>query len=172
MGLGPRGCKLWTRLDAGTIFTRGRCGRTGTRRHRTRICTASLEFNGMPRIFVSQTLVDAWITGGRTRLEGDMLRLPGEAGPVSLYLSPAVHVERIDGHDVDPHGLVGTVRSGQELTTMGAELYDTSVILGECAYSARPGFLAIPVGEGGVEAMFDATAWARLVDTLVALQSG
>ncbi len=126
----------------------------------------------MPRIFVSQTLVDAWITSGRTRLDGDLLRLPGEAGPVSLYLSPAVHVERIDGHDVDPHGLVGTVRSGQELTNMGAELYDTSVILGECAYSARPGFLAIPVGEGGVEAMFDAQAWRRLVGTLVALQSG
>lgn len=130
---------------------------------------ASYEFNGMPRIFVSQSLLDAWITGNRTRLDGDLLRLPVEAGPLSLYLSPAVHIERIDGHDVDPHGLVGTVRSAQELSQMGAELYDTSVILGECAYSARPGFLAIPVGEGGVEAMFDATAWSRLVHTLGAM---
>lgn len=123
----------------------------------------------MPRIFVSQALLDAWITGNRTRLDGDLLRLPAEAGALSLYLSPAVHIERIDGHDVDPHGLVGTVRSAQELAQMGAELYDTSVILGECAYSVRPGFLAIPVGEGGVEAMFEGAAWTRLVQTLAGM---
>lgn len=123
----------------------------------------------MPTIFVSQALLDAWITSNRTRLDGDLLRLPAEAGALSLYLSPAVHIERIDGHDVDPHGLVGTVRSAQDLSQMGAELYDTSVILGECAYSARPGFLAVPVGEGGVEAMFVGAAWSRLVDTLAAM---
>lgn len=125
----------------------------------------------MPRIFVSQALLDGWISGNRVRLDGDLLRLPADAGPLSLYLNPAVHIERIDGHDVDPHGIVGTVRSAQELTQMGAELYDTSVILGECAYSVRPGFLAIPVGEGGVEAMFDAGAWSRLANTLVAMQA-
>jgi hypothetical protein len=123
----------------------------------------------MPRIFVSQALLDAWISGNRTRLDGDLLRLPAQAGPLSLYLSPAVHIERIDGHDVDPHSLVGTVRSAQELSQMGAELYDTSVILGECAYSVRPGFLATPVGEGGVEAMFEGVAWSRLVQTLSAM---
>lgn len=127
--------------------------------------------DGMPRIFVSQALVDAWISGNRSRLEGDMLRLPVEAGPISLYLNPAVHIERIDGHDVDPHGIVGTVRSAQELTQMGAELYDTSVILGECAYSVRPGFLAIPVGEGGVEAVFDGVSWMRLTSTLSSLSA-
>ncbi len=124
----------------------------------------------MPRIFVSQALVDTWLAANRVRLDGDLLRLPVEAGPVSLYLNPAVHVERVDGHDVDPHSLVGSVRSSQELTQMGAELYDTSVILGDCAYSVLPGFLAIPVGEGGGEVAFDGPAWTRLTTTLAAMQ--
>ena len=128
--------------------------------------------NVMPRIYVSQAMVDAWLGAGRTRLDGDLLRLPAEAGAISLYLNPAVHVERIDGKDADPYGLVGTVRSTQELAQMGGELYDASVVLGEHAYSVRPGYLAIPVGEGGVEAMFDAGAWSRLVGTLQALAHG
>jgi hypothetical protein len=126
----------------------------------------------MPRIYVSQAMVDAWLGAGRTRLDGDLLRLPAEAGAISLYLNPAVHVERIDGSDADTHGLVGTVRSTQELALLGAELYDASVVLGEQAYTVRPGFLAIPVGEGGVEAMFDPAAWDRLIGTLQALAHG
>ena len=86
-----------------------------------------------------------------------------EAGP---YVRLA---ERVDGHDADPYGLVGTVRSMQELAQMGAEHYAASVVLGEHAYSVRAGYLAVPVGEGGVEAMFDANAWNRLMGTLQAL---
>ncbi len=123
----------------------------------------------MPRIFVSQALLDAWLASGRTRLDGDLLRLPAELGGVSLYLTPAVAFERIDGADTDPHQLVGTVRAVQELGRMGAEVYDTSVVLGECAYSVSPGYLAIPVGEGGVEALFDGARWAALVAGLSAL---
>ncbi|MBC8074364.1 MAG: hypothetical protein IAG13_38950 [Deltaproteobacteria bacterium] len=126
----------------------------------------------MPRIYVSQAMVDAWLGAGRTRLDGDLLRLPAEAGAISLYLNPAVHVECIDGADVDGYGLVGTVRSTQELAQMGAELHDASVVLGEHAYTVRPGFVAVPVGEGGVEAMFDVAAWNRLVATLQALAHG
>jgi hypothetical protein len=126
----------------------------------------------MPRIYVSQAMVDAWLGAGRTRLDGDLLRLPAEAGAISLYLNPAVHVERIDGTEVDSHGLVGTVRSTQELAQIGAELHDASVVLGEQAYTVRPGFVAVPVGEGGVEALFDGAAWSRLVATLQALAHG
>ncbi|MBX7080166.1 MAG: hypothetical protein K1X88_13300 [Nannocystaceae bacterium] len=123
----------------------------------------------MPRIFVSQALLDAWLASGRTRLDGDLLRLPAELGGVSLYLTPAVAFERIDGADTDPHQLVGTVRAVAELGRMGAEVYDTSVVLGECAYSVSPGYLAIPVGEGGVEALFDGARWTALVGGLTAL---
>ena len=103
------------------------------------------------------------------RLDGDLLRLPVEASGVSLYLSPAVAFERVEGAQSDPHQLVGSVRGAQELAQMGAELYDTSVVLGECAYSVRPGFLAIPVGEGGVEALFEPARWSQLAALLTAL---
>lgn len=123
----------------------------------------------MPRIYVSQALLDRWLASARVRLDGDLLRLPVEAGGVSLYLSPAVAFERLEGAQSDPHQLVGSVRGAHELAQMGAELYDTSVILGECAYSVRPGFLAIPVGEGGVEALFEPMRWSQLVALLTAL---
>lgn len=125
--------------------------------------------NAMPRIYVSQALLDRWLASGRVRLDGDLLRLPAEAGGISLYLSPAVAFERLEGAQSDPHQLVGSVRGAQELAQMGAELYDTSVVLGECAYSVRPGFLAIPVGEGGVEALFEPGRWSHLAALLTAL---
>lgn len=128
--------------------------------------------NVMPRIFVSQALLDRWMVTGSVRLDGDMLRLPAEAGPVSLYLSQAVHIVRIEAHDVDPNGLVGSVRGAGELAQMGAEVYDTSVILGECAYSVSPGFLAVPVGAGGVDASFDAAVWHRIASVLTSMASG
>jgi hypothetical protein len=52
---------------------------------------------------------------------------------------------------------------------MGAEHYDTSVVLADLAYLVRPGYLAVFVGEGGVAALFDPSAWTRLCATLAAM---
>jgi len=123
----------------------------------------------MPRIYVSQALVDRWLVGGRIELDGDLLRLASP--PTSLFINPAVFFERVDGGDADPHQLVGCVKSSQELAQMGAEHYDTSVVLGEHAYTVQPGFIAVPVGADGTETLLDGGAWQQLVGALSTMQA-
>ena len=121
----------------------------------------------MPRIYVSQALVDRWLGEGRIELDGDLLRL---AGPrTSLFINPAVYFECVDGGDADPHQIVGCVKSSQELAQMGAEHYDTSVVLGDHAYTVQPGFIAVPVGADGTETLMDGYGWSSLVGTLQAM---
>ena len=74
--------------------------------------------------------------------------------------------ERVDGDDQDPYQVVGCVKSSLELAQMGAEHFDTSVVLGELAYTVEPGFLAVPVGPDGTETLMDGAAWGRLRTTL------
>src|SRR6185295_12097477 len=49
----------------------------------------------------------------------------------------------------DPGKLVGRVQTLSELTALGAEVLDRSVVLGELAYDAVPGFVASPLGRAG-----------------------
>ncbi|RMG97777.1 MAG: hypothetical protein D6705_07875 [Deltaproteobacteria bacterium] len=126
----------------------------------------------MPRIFVSQGLVDEWLGAGRVRLEGDLLHLDAGGAPMAMFINPAVYFDRIDGQDVDAYDVLGVVKSAQELAQMGAEHYETSVVLGDYAYTVIPGFLAIPVGPDGTEQILDGVGWGRLLAGLSALAPG
>ncbi len=117
----------------------------------------------MPRIFVAQTLADSWLAAGRCQLERDLLRLHGPGGNVDLFINPAVFFERIDGAEQDIHEVVGRVKTAQELAQMGADHYESSVVMGDYAYTVVPGFLAIPVDGRGAELQLDSAAWGRLV---------
>ena len=86
--------------------------------------------------------------------------------PAQLFINPAVYFDRVDGGAPDPNGIVGCVKTSQELAQLGAEHYDTSVVMGECAYTVVPGFLAVPVAPDGTEAPLDPGAWSRLVGAL------
>lgn len=118
----------------------------------------------MPRIFVAQTLVDQWLAEGMIQLDGELLRLAAGATPTSLFITQAVYFEQVDGDgdDHDPYQVVGCVKSSLELAQMGAEHFDTSVVLGELAYTVVPGFVAVPVGPDGTETLMDAASWGRL----------
>ena len=118
---------------------------------------------------MSQLLVDQMLSSGRIALDGDLVRFQGGATPLALYINPAVYFERVDGTDVDAYDVVGAVKSLQELAQMGAEHYETSVVLGDYAYTVKPGFLAIPVGADGTEAVLDGIGWGRLLGTFQAL---
>lgn len=125
----------------------------------------------MPRIFVAQSLVDQWLADGIITLDGDLLRMSAVGTPTSLFINPAVYFEQVDGDEADPYQVVGCVKSSQELAQMGAEHFDTSVVLGELAYTVMPGFVAVPVGPDGTETLMDGASWARLQGAL-ALMAG
>ena len=118
----------------------------------------------MPRIFVAQTLADSWLSAGRVALERDLLRLPASGGAATdLFINPAVFFERIDGSESDVHDVVGRVKTAQELAQMGADHYESSVVMGDYAYTVVPGYLAIPVDGKGGELKLDSAGWSRLV---------
>lgn len=119
----------------------------------------------MPRIFVAQTLVDAWLATGRVTLERDLLRLSGPPS-VDLFINPAVWFERIDGGDADPYDVLGRVKTSQELAQMNADHYESSVVVGDYAYTVQPGFVATVVDAKGGEVRLDGQSWGRLVQEI------
>jgi len=125
----------------------------------------------MPRIFIAQGLVDTWISEGKADLERDFLRVPSGTGTVDLFINPAVYFDRIDGSETDEADVIGKVKTSQELAQMDAEHYDTSVVLGDAAYTVVPGMIATAVDAEGVELALDAGAWGRLATALEALPS-
>jgi hypothetical protein len=124
----------------------------------------------MPRIFVAQTLADSWLAAGRVQLERDLLRLPDPSGGVvDLFINPAVFFERIDGTEADVHAVVGKVKTAQELAQMGADHYESSVVMGDFAYTVVPGYLAVAVDAKGAELKLDGASWGRLMANIEAL---
>ena len=129
----------------------------------------------MPRIFVAQSLADQWLSAGRVQLERDLLRLPhlgGAAPATDLFINPAVFFERIDGSEADVHDVVGRVKTAQELAQMGADHYESSVVMGDYAYTVVPGYLAVPVDPKGAELKLDGVAWNRLLGQIESLGLG
>lgn len=120
----------------------------------------------MPRIYISQALVDQWMGNGLVQLEGDLLRLNAGGMPTALFITPSVSFEGVDGGGADPYQLVGCVKTAHELGEMGAEHFDTSVVIGDVAYTVRPGFVGVPVGADGTETLLDPASWARLTTAL------
>jgi hypothetical protein len=123
----------------------------------------------MPRIFVAQALVDQWLAEGVIQLDGELLRLAAGGAPTSLFITQAVYFEQVDDDGQDPYQVVGCVKSSLELAQMGAEHFDTSVVLGDLAYTVMPGFVAVPVGPDGTETLMDGAAWGRLRGALTEL---
>lgn len=120
----------------------------------------------MQRIFVAQSRLDQWESQQQVYLQdGGFIRMVAFA-EMAMYLSPAVYFERVDGADTDPHDIVGAVKTAEELQAMGADHYDTSVVLGDHAYTVNPGFVAMPVEDDGSVADLDSFRWGRLVSAL------
>ncbi|MCA9637771.1 MAG: hypothetical protein KC420_17210 [Myxococcales bacterium] len=123
----------------------------------------------MPRIFIAQSLVDGWISGGKAQLDRDILRVGGGGGTFDLFINPAVYFDRIDGSESDDAGVIGKVKTSQELAQMDAEHYETSVVLGDAAYTVVPGILAVAVDPQGAEITLDGATWGHLCGALEAL---
>lgn len=119
----------------------------------------------MQRIFIAQARVDQWEAQQKVYLQGDFIRMVAYA-ELAMYISPAVFFERVDGSDTDPYDIVGSVKTSEELASMGADHYESSVVLGDHAYSVSPGFVAMPVEDDGSLAELDGFRWGKLVSAL------
>jgi hypothetical protein len=93
------------------------------------------------RIFFPQTALDEWIVNGSAELQDGELTILAVGR--RYRLAEAVHVVR----DVSGGGdeqLVGRVKARVYLEQLGAELVETSMLLGDAAYDVEPGWVGVP----------------------------
>jgi hypothetical protein len=99
------------------------------------------------RIFFPQAALDEWIVEGTVELQDGVLTLL-QAGR-RYRLAEAVHVVRDASGGGDPE-LVGRVKARVYLEQLGAEIVESSMLLGDAAYDVEPGWIgvaAIPFGD-------------------------
>jgi hypothetical protein len=94
------------------------------------------------RVFFPQAALDEWLADDRVDLKNDELSIKGEGRRFRII--EAVRVLReVTGSD-DPHELLGRVKSCAFLNELGAELLESSMIIGDNAYDVLPGFVGAP----------------------------
>jgi hypothetical protein len=114
--------------------------REGERAGRGRVLSCSV----MSRLFVSQELLDQWAGEGKVEIEGNTLKLTAEK--LSFDVQPGVRFLKLAAGEDREH-LIGRVKSESQMNSLGAELYMSSVLVGEDAYDVQSGFLCeVPTG--------------------------
>jgi hypothetical protein len=93
------------------------------------------------RIFFPQVALDEWIVEGTVELQDGELTLL-QAGR-RYRLAEAVHVVRDASGGGDPE-LVGKVKGRVYLEQLGAEIVESSMLLGDAAYDVEPGWIGVP----------------------------
>jgi hypothetical protein len=96
------------------------------------------------RVFFPQAALDQWIVDGTVDLTQDELTILAEGRRYKL--AEAIRVTREVSGAEDPHGLVGRAKPMSQLDALGAEIIETSMLVGEHAYDIVPGWLGVPVG--------------------------
>jgi hypothetical protein len=99
---------------------------------------------GKNRVFFPVAALDLWIGQGKVDLSGEEVTIKAEGRRYRIMEAAHVMAEVSGASDV--HELVGKVKSRLFLSELGAELLESSMILGDNAYDIIPGFLGAPVG--------------------------
>jgi hypothetical protein len=91
------------------------------------------------RLFVSQSVLDRWLSDGTADVSGNTLTiLPEER---CFELKTAVLFEKELTESGDPHDLIGKVKDLDQISALGGDYSAGSVILGDHAYEVTEGFV-------------------------------
>ena len=93
------------------------------------------------RIFFPQAALDEWIVEGTAEVQDGELTLLATGR--RYRLAEAVHVLR-DASGGGDGQLVGRVKARVYLEQLGAEIVETSMLLGDAAYDVEPGWIGAP----------------------------
>ena len=99
---------------------------------------------GNNRVFFPQAALDQWISDGKVDLAGDELTIRPDARRYKIFEAARI-LREVTGL-ADMNELVGKVKTRQFLSDLGADLLESSMVLGDNAYDVVPGFLGAPVG--------------------------
>ncbi|MGI5860676.1 MAG: hypothetical protein ACOX6T_01315 [Myxococcales bacterium] len=89
--------------------------------------------------FLPQALLDSWLEAGKADIRAGLLHDLNSRE--KFVVREAARFLRVESGD-DVTGLVGTVKSTEQLKAMGADQCGTSVIVGETVYEVAPGWIA------------------------------
>jgi hypothetical protein len=96
------------------------------------------------RVFFPQAALDLWMAEGTVDLQQGELTILAEGRRYKLV--DAVRIVRELSGGGDPHDLVGRAKARTSLEQLGAEIIETSMLVGDAAYDVELGWLGIPVG--------------------------
>ena len=96
------------------------------------------------RVFFPQPILDALIADERVDITGAEMLLRDEGR--RYQINEAVHVVRDAAGGGDRSGLLGKVKTREQLNDLGAEVFENSMIVGDDAYDVVSGFVGIPIG--------------------------
>ena len=96
------------------------------------------------RVFFPQRSLDQWLAESKIDLSAKELVIKAEHRRYQVVEAVRI-IQEVSGTE-DLFDLVGKVKSMNFLTELGAEILETSMVLGENAYEIVPGFLGSPVG--------------------------
>ncbi len=111
------------------------------------------------RVFFPQVAFDEWISEGKIELAGSELTIVPEAR--RYRITEAIHVRTEVSGTADPHDLFGKVKSRAFVEELGAELLQSSMLIGENAYEVTPGWVGLPVNSFAEHVASEERAIAR-----------
>ena len=89
-------------------------------------------------LFLPETTLEEWALAEQADVRDGRLVVTGDSA--SYPVAGAVHFKLLVGGD-DGQGLLGKVKTPEQLEQLGAEQMMESVLLGETAYEVEPGYL-------------------------------
>ncbi|MGO9839193.1 MAG: hypothetical protein ACLP1X_33845 [Polyangiaceae bacterium] len=96
------------------------------------------------KFFFPEAALNQWIVDEVVDVQNGELTILGEGR--RYRLAEAVRVVREVSGTVDGHDLVGRVKARTGLDQLGAEIVETSMLLGDAAYDVEPGWVGTPLG--------------------------
>ena len=94
------------------------------------------------RLFVSQSVLDRWLSEGVAELSGDTLHVLPERHAFDLTTGVLFETE-VTGA-IDALGLLGTVKDVDQIAEMAGDYSQGTVIIGDLAYEVTDGFVGVP----------------------------
>ncbi|MBN8612868.1 MAG: hypothetical protein J0L92_19895 [Deltaproteobacteria bacterium] len=95
------------------------------------------------RLFLSQSMLDRWLSDGTADVSGDTLTIL--AAEHKFDLKTAVLFEKEVTDSNDKHALIGRVKDVDQIAEMGGDYSVGTVIVGDEAYEVTDGFAGIAV---------------------------
>ncbi|MBW2699500.1 MAG: hypothetical protein JRF33_01665 [Deltaproteobacteria bacterium] len=90
-------------------------------------------------LFISQETITKWMDQDKIDFDGNVMTVKADGRRFSLL--EAVRFVRVEGDEEDVSGLLGKVKTDEQLVSIGAERYRDSVISGDVAYKVQEGFI-------------------------------